>query len=169
VGPRAPGALVALLAALALAAPAVAGARLPTEGVLVPGESLGGIRIGMRKDAVRAAWGRDFGRCRSCGLETWYFTYRRFQPEGAAVAFERGRVQLVYTLWQPAGWHASRGLALGASESDVTEAVPSAARRECDGYAALVQRGRRMDSIYYVDDGALWGFGLTRPGFPPCV
>lgn len=169
MGPRALGALLALVAVLAPTGSAVAAARLPTEGVLVPGQSLGGIRVGMTKTAVRSTWGRDFGRCRSCGLETWYFTYREFQPEGAAVAFERGRVQLIYTLWQPSGWRTSRGLALGAAEADLTGAVGDATRRECDGYVALVQRGRSTDSIYYLVDGSLWGFGLTRSGFPPCV
>lgn len=123
----------------------------------------------MTKAKVRSTWGTHFGRCRSCGLETWYFTYRGFQPEGAAVSFERGRVQLVYTLWQPSGWHTSVGLALGAAEGDVTAAVDETARRTCDGYDALVQRGKGMDSIYYVVDDALWGFALTRSGFPPCV
>jgi hypothetical protein len=168
VGPRTLGALVALVAAVALTGPAVAAARLPAEGILVPGESLGGIRVGMTKAAVRSTWGRSFGRCRSCGLETWYYTYRTFQPQGAAVALERGRAQLVYTLWQPSGWRTARGLALGAAESDVTGAVRGATRRECDGYVALIQRGRSADSIYYLVDGGLWGFGLTRSGFPPC-
>jgi hypothetical protein len=146
-----------------------AAAALPEAGLLVPGQSLGSVRLGMTRAEVRATWGRGFGRCRSCGLETWYYTYRAFHPEGAAVSFEGGEVQLVYTLWSPAGWHDRSGLALGATEAEVTEQLGRVPRRQCDGYWALVRSSRRADSIYYVRDGKLWGLGLTRPAFPPCV
>ena len=46
-------AVLAVLAVLALAAPASA-ARLPAHGVLVPGESLAGVRLGDSADAVNS-------------------------------------------------------------------------------------------------------------------
>jgi hypothetical protein len=61
-------------------------------GVLVPGETLGGVRIGMTKAEVGANWGDRRGVCRECRRTTWYFNYRPFQPQGAGVVFERGRV-----------------------------------------------------------------------------
>ena len=52
--------LVTSLAAAALAVPAAAG--LPRAGTLVPGRSLGGIRLGETQHAVRAALGRKLRR-----------------------------------------------------------------------------------------------------------
>ena len=66
--------------ALLLAAPAAAG--LPQAGKLVPGRSLGGIRLGQSPRAVRAALGTFYGSCRSCERQTWYFTYRPFDKQG---------------------------------------------------------------------------------------
>lgn len=157
------------LVALALAFPAAAPAALPDPGRLVPGQSLGGVRIGMTKGQVKDAWGKRFGRCRSCQRETWYFTYRPFEPRGAGVVFSGRVVAQVFTLWQPERWRDTVGLVLGAGEREVTRLRGSLPRRECTGYTALVLRGKRADTVYYLDDGSLWGFGLTRPGSSPCV
>ena len=92
------------MAALVLAAPGAAG--LPKAGTLVPGRSLGGVRLGETSGAVRVALGRFYGSCRGCPRLTWYFTYRPFGKHGLAVEFERGRVSAIYTLWRPAGWFA---------------------------------------------------------------
>ncbi len=53
-----------------LAAASAAGAAPPREGILVPGQSLGGLRLGMTKQEVRGAWGttgnrRGFFVCRA--------------------------------------------------------------------------------------------------------
>jgi hypothetical protein len=175
VGPRPPRTLTraaplaaAALAALVLSA-TTAAAALPRAGVFVPGRSLGGVALGMTKAEIKRVWGTRFGRCRDCEAETWYFTYRSFEPQGAGVVFRRGRVAHVFTLWQPAGWRTTRGLALGAPESAVRRAYGSLVRRECIGYSALVTPGRRAQSAFYVFDGELWGFGLTRPGASPCL
>ncbi len=161
-------ALVALLA-LALASPAAASAALPDPGRLVAGQSLGGVRLGMTKAEVRKAWGKVFGRCRSCQRETWYFTYRPFEPQGAGVVFSGRVVAQAFTLWQPEGWRDDAGLSLGVAESELTRLRGSLPRRECSGYTALVLRGQRADSVFYLDGGKLWGFGLTRPGSSPCA
>src|SRR5690242_3341162 len=90
------------VALLVLAAPAAAG--LPRAGKLVPGDSLGGIRLGETPAAVRSTFGRFYGTCQDCSRTTWYFTYRPFGRQGLAVEFERGRVSGIYTLWRPTGW-----------------------------------------------------------------
>lgn len=164
--------IASALAALALpagAAPGGAQPGLPKAGVLVPGKSLAGLVIGMSKAQVRARWGADFGRCRSCWRETWYFTYRPFQPQGAAVELEHGRVVRLYTLWQPPGWRTSGGLALGAWESALGGSVGDLPRQSCGGYTVALLKGRRVWTAYYLYAGKLWGFGLTRAGIPPCV
>src|ERR687886_828446 len=102
----------AALLALALAAPASAAAP-PKRGVLVPGRSLGGLRLGMTQGQVRAAWGSSFGRCRDCLRPTWYYNLRRFQPQGVGVQFRRGSVEAIFTVWSPKGWRTTKGLRIG--------------------------------------------------------
>jgi hypothetical protein len=168
VGARAARAVAAALVAVALGASAAAAAP-PKQGVLVPGRSLGGIRIGMTKADVRLAWGTAFGRCRECLRETWYFNYVRFEPQGAGVIFRRGRVVHVFTIWQPQGWHTANGLTLGAGDYEVTRTYGALQELTCAGYSAFVLRGSRAQTVFYVDGGKLWGFGLTRPESSPCV
>jgi hypothetical protein len=141
----------------------------PEAGVLVAGSSLGGLRLGMTKAQVKKAWGSRFGRCKSCLQETWYFTYRPFAPEGAAVAFDDGRAVRIFTLWQPEGWRTSKWLVLGASEADVNRALGYSGRVSCESYEAIVRAGTRADTAYYLDDGELWGFGLMSRRASPCV
>ncbi len=138
------------------------------QGVFDPGASLGDVRLGMTKAQVKRFWGQSFGRCRSCLQETWYFNYRPFEPQGTGVVFVRGHVVSVFTVWQPEGWRTSGGLALGASEGEITREFGSLERRRCAGYQALVLPSVSARSVFYVYDGALWGFALTRPTLTPC-
>jgi hypothetical protein len=141
---------------------------LPAKGVVVPGQSLAGLRIGATQGQVRAAWGPRYGRCRDCAQTTWYFTYRQFQPQGAGVAFRNGRATALFTIWSPPGWHTNRGLTIGEPEARVTEVYGYLPRSECGTYSALVIRGSRFDTQLYVYKGEVWGFGLSRAGAPPC-
>jgi len=160
---------VPLLAAclLALAAPAAAAAP-PSTGLLVPGRSLGGLALGATEAQVEAAWGRAYGRCRSCARETWYFNYFAFQPRGAGVEFRRGRVAAIFTLYEPTGWRTRVGLELGDPVARVTSTYGSLTRTECGGYYALVLPRRGAVTAFYVLDGRLWAFGLSRPALPIC-
>jgi hypothetical protein len=151
---------VALLA-LALAA-------LPQQGVLVPGESLGGLRLGATRAQVAAVWGEEHGVCRSCRQTTWYFTYRRFEPQGAGVELRRGRVTALFTLWQPPGWRTRQGLRLGDEASRVQALYGPLTRTRCSGYEALtLRRGRTLTAFYVLRD-EVWGFGLLRAGGRVC-
>jgi hypothetical protein len=141
---------------------------LPHPGVLVPGKSLGGVRLGMTPAEVRAQWGNGFGRCRGCAQETWYFNYRAFQPEGAAVRFAKGRVDAVWTLWEPAGWRTSDGLRLGVPAPQLNARYGALVTISCGTADALIRTKGRVTSVYYVFDDKLWGFGLNRPGAIPC-
>ena len=154
------------VAALLLAAPAAA--ELPKAGALVPGRSLGGVRIGESSRAVRTSLGTFYGVCRGCPRPTWYFTYRPFTKQGLAVEFTRGRVSAVYTLWQPAGWHARHKLGFGTLPLVVHKLVGRTSTVVCPGYDVLVRDSRHARDAYYVYDGRLWGFGLFRRGADPC-
>ena len=141
---------------------------LPNHGVLVPGKSLGGVRLGMTPAEVRALWGNDFGRCRGCVQETWYFNYRAFRPQGAAVRFATGHVDAVWTLWEPVGWRTSGGLRLGVPAAQVNVRYGALVTIACGNVDALIQTKGRVTSVFYVFANSLWGFGLNRPGAIPC-
>lgn len=151
---------------LVLAAPAAAG--LPRGGALVPGQSLGGVRLGESSSAVRGALGSFYGVCRGCSRRTWFFTYGQFDKHGLAVEFEGGHVSGVYTLWRPAGWYAPRGLRLGATPLEIHQRVGTLRTVTCSGYTALVRDSAQGRTVYYVYNGRLWGFGLFRRGAAPC-
>ena len=154
------------LIALALAVPAAAG--LPKAGVLVPGRSLGGVRLGETSGAVRAALGSFYGTCRGCARRTWYFTYGAFDKHGLAVELAHGRVAGVFTLWRPAGWHAPHELGFGSSVLAVHRLVGRPRTVTCGGYEALVRDSAHARTAYYLFAGRLWGFGLFRRGADPC-
>ena len=154
------------VAALVLAATAAAG--LPRAGALVPGSSLGGVRLGESPRAVTAALGRFYGACRDCAHPTWYFTYRPFDKHGLAVEFASGRVSGVYTLWRPAGWRAPHGLRFGATPLEVHQRVGTLRTITCPGYNALVRDSAHARTVYYLFGARLWGFGLFRRGAAPC-
>jgi hypothetical protein len=154
------------VAAFLLAAPAAAD--LPKAGALVPGRSLGGIRIGESQQAVHAALGRFYGVCRDCSRPTWYFTYRPFARQGLGVEFARGRVSAVYTLWHPSGWHAQHKLGFGTLPLVVHKLVGRTTTVVCPGYDVLVRDSRHARDAYFLYGGRLWGFGLFRRGATPC-
>jgi hypothetical protein len=142
-------------------------ASLPHAGLLVPGASLGGVRLGEPAADVRAALG-PHGVCDGCSTTTWYFTYRKFTQPGLAVELTAGRVSAVYTIWRPSGWHTAAGLRLGAVEAQVTRLARPVTPLQCTSYTALVHDARRERTVYYIVDGKLWGFGLMRAGASPC-
>jgi hypothetical protein len=154
------------VAALVLAATAVADP--PKAGTLVPGRSLGGVRLGESPQAVIAALGHFYGVCRACAHPTWYFTYRPFDKHGLAVEFTGGHVSGVYTLWRPTGWRAPHGLRFGATPLEVHRRAGTLRTIACPGYDALVRDSARARTVYYLFSGRLWGFGLFRRGAPPC-
>jgi hypothetical protein len=161
-------AVVATTLAAALLAPAGPAAP-PDAGVLVPGQSLGGARLGWTLERLTALWGRAYGRCGSCARETLYFNRYAFRPEGAGVELVDGRVAAIFTLWAPAAWSTSRGLRVGDPETRVQATYGTARRRSCSGYAAYLLPGRgSVRSAVYVVDDQVWGFGLLGAGARVC-
>jgi hypothetical protein len=164
-----------LVAALSLAAVTVtvtvtgaADAAPPRAGLLVAGQSLGGVRLGMTPTQVEAAWGNEFGRCRNCVEPTWYFTYKPFQPYGAGVTFRRGRVDAVFTLWAPAQWRSSNGLRVGDVAARVGSLYGELLEVECGSYSALILHEGRTTTLFYVYGEKVWGFGLNLAAVPAC-
>jgi hypothetical protein len=158
----------ALILAVLLCTAASAAAAPPRAGTLVPGKSLGGIRLGETAAQVRAALGDRYGVCRGCTTTTWYFTYRPFTREGLAVELTRNRVSAVYTVWKPSGWSAPKGLLIGAIEAQVTTLAGPLVVLTCSGYEAFTKDTPQVQTAYYIVDGKLWGFGLMRAHSNPC-
>jgi hypothetical protein len=140
---------------------------LPHRGALVPWQSLGGMRLGMTKAQVEQRWGTDHGRCRGCAHETWYYNYRPFRPQGAALSFVHGKVDAVWTLWAPVGWHAG-SLTIGAAQEEVTHHFPATLSVPCGAYTALTLTQRTVTTAFYIYNGSLWGFGLNRSTQTAC-
>jgi hypothetical protein len=156
----------AVVALFLVATAAAAG--LPKAGVLVPGQSLGGIRLGESPRAVRAALGTFYGTCRGCPRRTWYFTYAPFDRQGLAVEFTGGKVSGLYTLWRPEGWHAPHQLGFGSSVLAVHRLTGASRTVICRGYEALARDSAQARTAYYLVKGRLWGFGLFRRGDSSC-
>jgi len=141
---------------------------LPQNGLVVPGQSLGGLRLGATKAQVLAAWGPRYGRCRDCSALTWYFTYKRFEPQGAGVSFAAGKADQLFTIWGPPGWHTNRGLTVGDPAARITQLYGALPQIECGTYQAqLLRRGQTFTEFYVYQD-EVWGFGLSPVGAPPC-
>lgn len=140
----------------------------PDAGVLVPGRSLGGVRLGWTLRQVEGAWGTEHGRCRSCSATTVYFNRVPFRPEGAGVTLRRGRVVTIFTLWAPRAWHTDRGLYVGEPEHRVRATYTIARRARCAGYEGLELQVGPARTVVYVVDGKVWGFGLSRLTEPVC-
>lgn len=165
---------VALVLALALpgshAAPAtpVATAALPAKGVLAPGQSLGGVRLGDTVAVVKRRWGSRYELCRVCARTTWMYTYRTGRLSGVAVSFRSGRVSAIFTLGAPRGWRTPQGLALGDPTAAALHLYRGLAWNRCIGYGALSMRRPGVVTSIYTFGESVYGFALTRPSEPVC-
>ncbi len=67
---------------------ATRGTNFPSRGIVVPGQTIGGVGVGMSQDQVIARWGHNFRVCQSCGKQlVWLYVYPGPEPLGAAVKF----------------------------------------------------------------------------------
>ena len=133
----------------------------------MPWHSLGGVRLGMNAAQVERAWGTHHGRCRGCAQTTWYFTYEPYHPEGAAVRFRKGRVDAVWTLWKPPGWHLGT-IQLGAPAESLTGRWSVLVTVPCGSYEARILTKNGVTTVIYVYANEIWAFGLSRPNASPC-
>ena len=158
--------VAAIAAALAFVLPAAAAP--PGAGVLVPGQSLGGLGLGATKAEVEQRWGRAYGVCRNCTFETWYFNYFAFQPRGVSVEWRQGRVVGLFTIYQPLGWQTTKGLELNDPAARITGLYGPLKTFGCEGYSVLTLNRRNTVTAFYVLGDRLWAFGLSRPSVALC-
>jgi hypothetical protein len=161
--------LAALLPAQGLAAGDRTTRSLPAKGVLVPGKSLAGVRLGDGKARVTELWGTTHTVCDWCRSETWFFTYEEPYALGAAVTFVNERAVAVFTLGAPAGWRSTDGLKLGEYSDRIAQLYPQLRWRTCIGYQAVSRRSANgVVTSIYSDGQTVYGFALTHPSQPVC-
>lgn len=137
----------------------------PVRGVLVPGKSLGGIRLGDDGGKVLTLWGRDYTMLPGQPM-TWLYMSPTGDPYGAGVSFREGKVTAIFTLGGITGWHRSDGVHVG--ELLQTFNAPNGKTTACSGYGAISTRsGGAVTSILTIGQ-AVYGFALTRPSEPIC-
>jgi hypothetical protein len=158
---------VAALAVL-LALPVSAGAGVPARGVLAPGVSLGGVRLGDSDASVRARLGDRDRLCGVCRRTTWLYVARAGTPRGFAVSFRDRRVVAIFTLGAPRGWRTSAGVALGDPTDKAVVVYGQLPWRSCIGYGALSMRRPGVVTSIYTFGESVYGFALTRPSEPVC-
>jgi len=155
-----------------LAAALAAAALLPAQGVLVPQQSLAGIRLGDTPARVRTAVGTRYEHCRSCAAPTWfYFRTNGFQgaETGLGVTFRANRVVAVYTLGMPRGWRATTGIRVGDEQKRLLKLYGSSLKlTPCIGFMAHSMRRASTVTTYFTQDAFVSGFALTRPGETVC-
>ena len=70
------------------AASAARSTNFPTRGIVIPGQSIGGVGVGLTQDQVKARWGGNYRVCQNCGKNlVWLYVYPGAEPLGAAVKF----------------------------------------------------------------------------------
>lgn len=142
----------------------------PSRGVVVPGQSIGSVKLGMSQARVRQLWGADYLVCSICGSQTtWMYEYPGAEPLGAAVKFSpAGKVVAVFTLGSPVGWGV-KGVMMGDPVSNVYNLVGDAATStNCIGYNALTVTIGSTSTSFYSSSGVVYGYALTAPAQSPC-
>jgi hypothetical protein len=163
--------MVALVLSVALALMPQSGAargHLPAHGLVVPGLSFAGIRIGDSMQRVRMVWGTDYQLCKYCVDPTWLYEYRGAEPLGAAVRFEHGKVVAAFSLGSPTGWRTTDGLYMGDPIADVYVHYKNTGTTRCIGFDAVTARTGRVITAFYSAAGVIYGFAIVLPSMTVC-
>jgi hypothetical protein len=139
----------------------------PVNGILVPGKSLGGVRLGDPAAKVQMLWGRDY-TVLSDRPTTWLYMSPTGDPFGAAVSFRHRVVTAVFTIGGTGGWHTSNGLRVGQTLASFNDPSPSSTSTACIGYGAVSTRSGSAVTSILTNGQAVYGFALTRPFEPVC-
>jgi len=143
---------------------------LPARGILHPGKSLAGVRLGDSMERVEQLWGHNYRVCQSrqCPHPTWYYIYPTGEPLGASVRFKNGRVVTIFTLGSPTGWRTAEGLVIGEQVDRISELYGKLNADACIGYGALTMRTKSVRTAIYTYGPIVYGFALSRPSEPVC-
>jgi hypothetical protein len=143
-------------------------AHFPIRGVIVPGVSFAGIKLGDTEQRVRALWGSNFDTCGYCKDTTWLYEYRGGEPLGAAVRFEKNKLVAVFSLGSPAGWRTDKGLYMGDPIANVYQYYSSTGTTRCIGFDAITAKTGKSVTAFYSAAGVIYGFAMVIPGMTVC-
>ena len=150
----------------------VTAGHLPTVGVLVPGVSLAGIKLGMTEKQVAAILGKNpvlctFSISNLCKEPVYLYEYTHGEPLGVGVKFHsfagNEKVDAVFMLGTIAGWHTKEGLKIGDPVSNIYNFYSTPINTNCIGFAALSAKSGSITTSFYTADGIVSGFALTEP------
>jgi hypothetical protein len=146
------------------------GTALPARGILHPGQSLAGIKLGDSMARVRQIWGHNYKVCqgKQCPYPTWYYIYPKGEPLGASVRFRNGRVVTIFTLGSPIGWRTAEGLIIGEQVDRIAQLYGKLTWNVCIGYGAMTMRTNAAITSIYTTGESVYGFALSRPNEPIC-
>jgi hypothetical protein len=161
-----------LSAALALFAQtgshAAARGHLPVRGIVIPGVSLAGVKVGDTEQRVKKLWGDNFVVCKYCTDPTWLYEYQTGEPLGAAARFQRGKVVAVFSLGSPAGWRTNKGLYIGDPIQNAYTFFPRTGTTRCIGFDAITIKQGNVVTAIYSSAGVVYGFALVTPAMTVC-
>jgi hypothetical protein len=171
-------------------------ANLPAAGKVIPGQSIGGVSLGMTEAQVVKIWGPLYEVCTRCGKQmTWLYEYRGEVGSGAAIKFNipspaitstgaaakltkkaaatakaqaaTARVVAVFTLGQPQGWGVT-GAMIGDPPTNVYQLFGNTGNTQCIGYSAMTVDIGGVITSFYSSSGVIYGFALTNSNESPC-
>jgi hypothetical protein len=149
-----------LVAVLPVVASASA-ARAPI--VVVPGKSIGGVRLGDSLAAVRRLLGAESFRAPSySGYQELVFRER----QALNVRFRGGKVIAISA--SAPGSQTTEGLAMGQPSARITKLYGSLPKINCDVATLFVMRGKTASTYIGVHGGRVVGVDLALPTEEPC-
>jgi hypothetical protein len=141
---------------------------LPVRGIVIPGVSFAGVKIGDTEARVKGVWGSRFVACKYCADETWLYEYQGGEPLGAAARFQKGKVVALFSLGSPAGWKTDKGLYMGDPISNVYQYYGKTTTTRCIGYDAISAKTGKYVTGFYSAAGVVYGFVIVIPTMTVC-
>lgn len=145
---------------------------LPTVGILIPGVSLAGIKLGMTEKQVGKILGENPVLCTIkittlCREPVYLYEYTHGEPLGVGVKFHafegNEQVSAVFMLGTIAGWRTKEGLKIGDPVSNIYNFYSTPYDTNCIGFAALSAKSGSVTTSFYTADGIVSGFAITQP------
>ena len=154
--------------ATAEAATARSSSHFPVRGIVVPGVSFAGLKLGQTEQQVAALWGKNYTLCTFCADATWLYVYPGGEPLGAGVRFKQNKVIAVFSLGSPAGWRTDKGLFMGDPISNVYSYFGTTGTTRCIGFDALTVRLGNSVTAFYSAAGVIYGFAIVAQSLSVC-
>ena len=142
-------------------------AAFPSKGVVVPGVSFAGIKLGDTEQHVRVGLGKPFhDRAASVPTRPGSTPIAVASRSERECASARTVVVAVFSLGSPAGWKTDKGLNMGDPVSNVYNYYGNTGTTLCLGYDTLTVRVGNAVTAFYSAAGVVYGFALVARASP---